>query len=222
MDLRETLIDLVTGLLSLALIISYEIWLRLRTNRDPLHSLSAATALARAAWVERIMASGEHIVAIQTLRNSVMTASFLASTSILVVIGLLNMAGQSKGSLAQFWHALNVFPEVHPALWTGKILLIVLVLLASFFCFTIAIRLFNHVGYLIALPGDDPLRSLPPSAVARVLNHAAAYLALGLRAYYLAVPALFWLFGPQFAVVASVVLIVLLARVDLAPRDRSA
>ena len=216
------MIDLVIGLASLALIVAYELWLRLRRNRDPLHSLSAATALARAAWVERIMATEEHILAVQTLRNSVMTASFLASTSILVVIGLLNLAGQSKGSLSQFWHALNVFPEVHPALWTAKILLIVLVLLVSFFCFTIAIRLFNHVGYLVALPGDDPLRSLPPAAVARVLNHAAGYLALGLRAYYFAVPALFWLFGPQFAAVVSVTLIVLLSRVDLAPRDRSA
>jgi uncharacterized membrane protein len=136
---------------------------------------------------------------------------------VLVIIGVLNLAGQSA-SLSSFWHALNVYPEVHSALWMSKIVLLVLALIVAFFCFTISVRLYNHVGYLIALPLEDVERTLPPAAVARVLNQAGHYLAVGLRAYYFSVPALFWLFGPQFVVVASAALIVVLWRIDRAPR----
>lgn len=214
---EATLVDLFAGLACLAALVAYQMWSRLAAKRDPRGSMAEVNALARAAWAERVMASGDHILAVQTLRNSTMTASFLASTAVLVVIGVLNLAAQG-GSLTAFWHALSVHPEVDPAAWTAKLMVLVVLLLAAFFCFTIAIRLFNHVGYLIALPPEDAGRALPPAGVGRVLNQAGSYLALGLRAYYFAVPALFWLFGPQFAVASTGVLIWVLARTDRAPR----
>lgn len=211
------LIDLFAGVACLAALVGYQLWSRVAARHDPRRYMSEVNALARAAWAEQVMASGDHLLAVQTLRNSTMTASFLASTAVLVVIGVLNLAAQG-GSLSAFWHALSVYPELDNAAWTAKILVLLLTLVAAFFCFTISIRLFNHVGYLIALPPDDTAGALSPAGVGRILNQAGSYLALGLRAYYFAVPALFWLFGPQFVVLATASLIAILVRTDRAPR----
>ena len=200
------------ALASFALLLGYEACLLLRLRRNPRYALVAVNAQIREAWVEHIMKKGDGILAVQTLRNSTMTATFLASTAAILVIGALNLAGTS-GSLAQFWHALNIFPEAHAGLWMTKLLVLVLILLVAFFCFTISIRLFHHVGYYIQVPADDP-RASTPKGVARLLNQAGGYLAFGLRAYYFAGATIFWLFGPQFMLVATLVLIAALLRID--------
>lgn len=46
-------------------------------------------AMARTAWVERIMQNEDGILAVQTLRNSTLVATFLASTAVLLIIGVL-------------------------------------------------------------------------------------------------------------------------------------
>ena len=208
-------IEIGAAVLSFAALLGYEAWLRMHLRDEPRYSLLAVNAQARAAWVEFVMAKGDAILAVQTLRNSTMTATFLASTAAILVVGALNMAW-TTGSLAHFWHALNVFPESHPELWMIKLLVLVLILLMAFFCFTISIRLFHHVGYLIQLPAGEP-RAMAPKGVARVLNQGGGYLALGLRAYYFAGVSIFWLFGPHFMLLATVVLISALLRIDRAP-----
>ncbi len=208
-------IEIGAACLSFAGLLGYEIWLRMAQKTDARHSLPAVNAKTREAWVRFIMAKGDGILAVQTLRNSTMTATFLASTAAILVIGVLNLAG-TPGPLAQFWRALSVFPEAHPELWMAKLFVLVLVLLAAFFCFTISIRLYHNVGYLIQLP-ENGLRVLGPEGVARVLNQAGGYLAFGLRAYYFAGATIFWLFGPQYMLIATAVLIVALLRIDRQP-----
>ena len=46
------------------------------------------------------------------------------------------------------------------------------------------------------------------------LNRAGRFYSIGMRAYYFAVPLVFWLFGPVFLVIASVGLVVALHRLD--------
>jgi uncharacterized membrane protein len=205
----DAAMDVGAAVLCALLLVGYE-W-QVRRQRDSLPSLNNA---ARSAWIEFVMAKGDAILVIQTLRNTTMAATFLASTALLVVIGVINIAGQT-GSLAGFWHALDVHPESYPALWMAKLLAIIFLLLAAFFFFTNSIRLLNHVGYLASLP-DNPKRVLQPDAVARIFNQAGSYFALGFRAYYFSVPAFMWLFGPFFVAAATLLLLVALARIDRA------
>ncbi len=208
-------IEIGAAAASFAVLLGYEGWLLMQIRRYPRYALIAVNAMAREAWVDFIIAKRDGILAVQTLRNSTMTATFLASTAAILVIGVLNMAG-TTGSLTHFWHALNVFPEQHPELWMIKLLVLVVVLLVAFFCFTISIRLFHHVGYHIQIPAADP-RAMAPKGVARILNQAGGYLAFGLRAYYFAGVTIFWLFGPQFMLLATAILIAALLRIDRAP-----
>jgi uncharacterized membrane protein len=192
--------------------------LRFKLKSDPLFTIQAVNATARAAWVKSIMSAGnKDVLAVQTLRNSIMGATFLSSTAVLLIIGTLTLSGQGE-NLGSTWHTLNMFESVHAELWLAKLLALLLDLFVAFFSFTVAIRLFNHVGYMINVPATLNHKSLSPQHVALHLNRAGACYAFGMRAYYIAVPLVFWLFGPQFMLLSTLVLIPILFYLDRAPK----
>lgn len=211
----------IAGLAASALILAaYQIYLRRRTRQDPAYTVQAVNALARAAWVETVMRERRDILAVQTLRNSTMAATFLASTAVLLIIGVLTLSGQGD-KLSTTWHALNLVGATHTELWLTKILLMLLDLLVAFFSFAQSIRLFHHVGYLLAIPIEAGHEFALPKHVAAQLNRAGRFYSIGTRAYHFTVPLLFWLFGPQFLFGTTIILVFALYHLDRAPRRDS-
>lgn len=212
-------LELLALAVSLVLIGGYHLYLRIRLARDPNYTVQAVNREARRRWVSHIMGSeSRSVLGVQTLRNSTMAATFLASTAVLLIMGTLSLTGQAD-KLAATWHALNFGGVMHVGLWITKLLALVADFFVAFFAFSMAIRLFNHVGYQLGVPAQEDGRpaALRPEAVALHLNRAGQYYSVGMRAYYFAVPLVFWLFGPYFLIAASVVLILVLFRVDPMP-----
>jgi len=210
--------DLVGAGASLVLLVLYHAFLRIKLRGDPLYTIQAVNALARAAWVESVMTAGnKDVLAVQTLRNSIMGATFLSSTSVLLIIGVLTLSGQG-GNLGTTWHSLNIFGATHAELWLTKLLALLLDMLVAFFSFAQAIRLYHHVGYMINVPMTMKHRALTPQHVALHLNRAGKFYAVGMRAYYVSVPLVFWLFGPHFMLLSTVILIPILFYLDRAPK----
>ena len=202
---------------SFVLLAGYHLFLRIRLKSDPLFTIQAVNATARAAWVETVMSAGnKDVLAVQTLRNSIMGATFLSSTAVLLIIGTLTLSGQGE-NLTSTWHTLNMFGAARAELWLTKLLALLLDLFVAFFSFAVAIRLFNHVGYMINVPATLNHKALSPQHVALHLNRAGACYALGMRAYYIAVPLVFWLFGPHFMLISTLLLIPILYYLDRAP-----
>ncbi len=81
-----------------------------------------------------------------------------------------------------------------------------------------AIRIYNHVGYMINVPFSLNHKAITPQHVALHLNRGGNYYYIGMRAFYFLVPLVFWLFGPHFMLVATIGLIMVLYRIDRAPR----
>ncbi len=203
---------------SITLLVAYHVFLRFKLRTDPLYTIQAVNALARAAWVETVMTSAnKDVLAVQTLRNSIMGATFLSSTAVLLIIGVLTLSGQGD-KLESTWQALNVFGATHAELWLTKLIALLLDMLVAFFSFAQAIRLFHHVGYMINVPMTKEHRAFTPPHVALHLNRAGAFYAIGMRAYYIAVPLVFWLFGPHFMLLSTIVLIPILFYLDRAPK----
>lgn len=210
--------DLYTFAICGLLLIIYHLYLRHRTRKNPQYTVQAVNKLARTAWVETIMAEGKpDVIAVQTLRNSTMAATFLASTAVLLIIGVLSLSGQGE-RLSGTWHALNLVGTTRTDLWLGKLLILLVDLFVAFFSFSMSVRVYNHVGYMINVPIKLNHRSISPRHVAAHLNQAGKYYSIGMRAYYFLVPLVFWLFGPHFMLVSTILLIAVLSRIDRAPK----
>lgn len=211
--------DLISILISGLLLLAYHVYLRMRLRRNPQYTFQSVTHAARTAWVSAIMADdSKGILGVQTLRNSTMAATFFASTAVLLIMGTLTLSGQSE-RLTSSWQQLDLFGSPHPGVWIAKVLFLLVAFLAAFFNFAMAVRLFHHVGYLLAVPREQRPAAVTPRSVALHLNRAGRHYSFGMRAYYFAVPLVFWLFGPQFMVAATLVLIGVLYRVDRAPQS---
>lgn len=209
--------DIVGFGASLVLLISYQSYLRYRLKRNPGYTVQDVNNLVRSAWVEEIMRRRDGILAVQTLRNSMTAAVFLASTAVLMIIGVLTLSEQGD-KLRTTWQALDVFGAAGSRLWLTKMLLLLVDLLFAFFSFAMAIRLFHHVGYMINAPQGGNLAAASPAHVSAHLNRAGRFYSIGMRAYYYTVPLLLWLFGPHFMFAGTVALVISLYYLDRAPR----
>ncbi len=208
--------DFFALIFSVVTFVGYQIYVNRKSRGDPHYSIQQMISAARVAWVETVMLERRDILAVQTLRNSIMAATFLASTGILLIIGVLTLSEQGD-KLSSAWHSLNFIGHVAQQIWLVKLLAMLLDLLVAFFSFAMAIRLFHHTGYLINVPvGSRDFAQ--PHCVAAQLNRAGRFYSIGMRAYYLLVPLLFWLFGPHFLVMATLLLVWVLYHLDRSPR----
>jgi uncharacterized membrane protein len=171
-------LDLFSFALSVLLLAAYHWYLAHKTRLHPEYTVQAVNRIARTAWVETIMREeGKEVLAVHTLRNSTMAATFLASTAVLFIIGVLPLSGQGD-KLEGTWHALN-FGSRHSGLWMVKLLLLLLDLFVAFFSFSMAVRVFNHVGYLINVPVTLDHKVISPAHVAVHLNRASKFHSIG-------------------------------------------
>lgn len=216
--LKSSTNDLVSFLVSVLLVAAYHIFLRYKIRHEPTYTVQAVNRIARTAWVETIMQNDKNaVLAVQTLRNSTMAATFLASTAVLMIIGVLTLTEQGE-KLEAAWHTLNVVGAINPVVWMVKLIFLLLDLFVAFFSFSMSIRIFNHVGYLINVPLSLNHKMITPAHVATHLNRAGRFYSLGMRAYYFLVPLVFWLFGPHFMLVSTIGLLMVLYRIDRAPK----
>src|SRR5690606_25086326 len=139
--------ELIAAAIAVLLVGGYQLFLHLRLRKDPLYTVQAVNALARAAWVQSVMAdTRKDVLAVQTLRNSIMGPTFLASTAVLLIIGTLTLSAQGS-DLSSAWHVLNIGGVRGTEYFVAKLLLLLLDFFVGFFAFTMAIRMFIHVGY---------------------------------------------------------------------------
>ena len=207
-------VDAVALAVSVLTVAGYYALLRLRMRRDPLYSIHAANEIARRLWVLGVMKSpGKDVMAVQTLRNFIMAAVFLASTASLLIMGTLTLSGQAE-TLSKTWHTLNAYGSHSSTLWIVKVLCLLVDFIVAFFSFTMTVRLTNHVLFMINVPDTGAHEALAPEQVAARLNRAGTYFSLGMRAFFFSVPLVFWLFGPALLFVATVGVIVSLNYLD--------
>jgi uncharacterized membrane protein len=211
---REFAPDLAAFAASATMIGIYYGFLWLRVRRDPTYTIHGVNEIARSLWVANVMNNpAKDVMAVQTLRNFIMGASLMASTATLLIIGTLTLSGQAE-NIARSWHALNVVGSHAAELWIIKVLALLLDFIIAFFAFAMAVRLVNHVVFMLNVPQHDAHHSLSPHNVARRLNRAGNLFAIGMRAFFFAVPLVFWLFGPAFLIVATAGLVLTLYHLD--------
>jgi uncharacterized membrane protein len=214
-------IEITAYIFFLALVGGYHLYLRWRLRHDKAFTIQSVNRAAREAWVENIMSDKSiGILGVQTLRNSTMAATFLASTAILLIMGVLNLM-QKGGSEDSMLHSLQSGLLASGNIEEIKLLILLVTFFWAFFSFSMAVRMYNHVGYLINSTNSKLEFCPTPNYVSRMLNRSGKYYSYGMRAYYLSVPMVFGMFSPYYLIAASIVLIIVLYNVDRAPDTRA-
>lgn len=170
----------------------------------------------RRIWMERMMQRENRIVDSQLVGHTIHSVTFFASTTMLVLAGLLGVFGGLDHVYAVV-SELSFTVRTSKQFFEAKILLLIGLFIYAFFKFTWAVRQFN---YLVALIGSAPLapvaepeRSATAGAVSTILGQAIASFTAGLRAYYFALAVLAWFIQPWlFAALTTWMLGVLINR----------
>lgn len=192
--------------LSFGMLLTYHLVLVWQIRTAPLTVTLGLARRIRTLWVRTIMEGRQDILAVQTLRNWTMGATFLSSASILLGLGAVNLAFMAERT--------GELPAGDHALWMSKLAALGVLFLSSFFSFTIAVRYFNHVGMMITLLDREHNPGFPPEAVQSILERGATQYSLGMRLLYHSIPLSLWLFGPWWLLAGSVALIVALVWLD--------
>ncbi|MGQ9365908.1 DUF599 domain-containing protein [Azospirillum sp. A39] len=167
-------------------------------------------------WMARMLQRENRIMDSTLVGHTMQSCTFFASTTMLVIAGLI-------GSLGAVDLAHGIVGDLSFTVATSrqffemKILMLAGIFTFAFFKFTWALRQYN---YCCALIGSAPLPPLPHDEREGMAVHLAAALTLavtafngGLRAYYFALAALGWFFGPwPFILGSGAVVAVLLRR----------
>ncbi|MDH3239749.1 MAG: DUF599 domain-containing protein [Alphaproteobacteria bacterium] len=197
------------------LLAAYHLFLVREVRLRPDRTAIGHANRSRQIWVRNVMEERRDILAVQALRNWNMAASFLASTSILLAIGILSFLIHSD-DVPDILYRLNFFGSRIEVYFTFKVLILALCFFAAFFSFSLALRYFNHVSIDITLPVTEDTRETLGIAAA-LFDRGAHHYTVGMRAYYLAIPVTFWFFGPIWLFIAALALIAILYRLDHVP-----
>jgi uncharacterized membrane protein len=163
------------------------------------------TMAARRAWLRKVMSTpGHELLAVQTVRNSLMAASLMATTAALGVAGALSV-GKEAGALG---HALSEWLMGETAHWVAfKTALLAASLTVAFLLFSLSVRFYQRVSYTLAgLQGEDTV--LLERGASELMRGAAFYRA-GWRAFYAALAGAAWFFGTWPMCLVAVLAVVL-------------
>jgi len=164
-------------LASLLLLVGYELRVWVIGRRNPARMARSAHARLRTEWVKAMSGQpGFEIVAVQALRNSLMSATISASTAALAVMGAVSLSGGALAANLGHWSAAG---SLHTALQA----LLVLALFASYVCSAMAMRYYGHASFVMSMPVASPERlSLNPAAAEHVRRAGLLY-SWGLRLF---------------------------------------
>ncbi|XP_016178598.1 uncharacterized protein LOC107621067 [Arachis ipaensis] len=153
----------------------------------------------------------KNILAVQSLRNTIMGSTLMATTSILL----------SSGLAAVISSTYSIKKPLDDALYGGhgefmvalKYVTLLIFFLFSFFCHSLSIRFINQVNILINTPQDE-MSLVTPDYVNEILEKGFVLNTVGNRIFYAALPLLLWIFGPVLVFLCSITMIPVLYNLD--------
>lgn len=175
-----------------------------RAKRVP--GLVTRLDLYRRRWMEQVAQREIRIGDVSILANLSNGSTFFASTTLLILGGLLALLGTTE-KVASIVSELPFNKASPERLWDIKILLLTGIFIFAFFKFTWSLRLYQFLSVLIggASPhdGDQADREVFVRRGGATASLAAESFNNGLRAYYFALAAMTWFLNPWIWMVST-------------------
>jgi uncharacterized membrane protein len=178
---------------------------------------SQMTALRRA-WMHRLLRRENRIVDSTLVGHTIHSAAFFASTTMLVLAGLIGVLGSADRVYVAIAN-ISVLLGGGQRQFEWKLILLIGIFIYAFFKFTWALRQFNYFCAVIGSAPDAPADQAEGEAyatrMAAVLTQAVRELNAGVRAYYFAFAAFGWFIHPIAFIAATLLMVGVLARRQL-------
>ena len=176
----------------------YQLYFAAEVRRRPLQTVRGTMQRVRRSWVAAHQGKG--MLPVNTLRDVIKSAQWFASSALLVAVG-------ACGFLASSETVLN-------SVLRAKIACFIAACGLTFIFFMHSTRYYTHVSFMINCHEVDGVL-MTEEAVYRMVARAADMWGHGMRCQiFVALPALFWIFGPAYLVVAQLLIVVVMAQLD--------
>lgn len=174
---------------------------RLIEQRRP--SLSVIMSIQRRRWVANAARRESPLDAILS-GNLMQSVSFLASTSVLLILAVFTGFGQLEGLQASLAAVSLGRPYTIAEMQVHLVVMLGIFVLA-FFAFTLALRQFNHFCIMLGAIDHQSMASEDEiDAIAQLNSLAARNFNNGLRAFYFAVASVAWFAADWLAILVSI------------------
>lgn len=176
-------------------------------------------------WMQRVMLRDIRVGDAALIANLERNVSFLASTTILILAGLLTLFSVSS-EITNFVERIPFSLNSSYLSIQLKILLLVVIFVYAFFTFTWSMRQYGFCSIVLGgapLPDEgsvgDKERDDYAFYAARVIDLAGLSYNNGLRAYYFALSVLAWFINPYLFILASSFVVAVLYRREFKSRS---
>jgi uncharacterized membrane protein len=173
------------------------------------HSILAATNAVRRQWMLQATHRQVRVLDGVVIQNLSTSPSFFASTTILIIGGLLAMLGTDKAS--ELVRDLPFAARTSTLIFDVKLILLLGIFVYTFFRCTWSMRQYTFGALLVAAApeaerfiSEGLSREEFADKAGRIVGLAAETFNDGLRGYYFAFAAIGWFFSPVIFVVATV------------------
>ena len=201
----------LAALATVAVLVGYEVALALAQRRSPERLARTAHATLRQEWFAEVSKQkGSEILAVQTLRNSLMSATMTASTAVLGLMATVTLAAPSLH--LGFGEATAGTPGLTARLALELVLMGLL--FASLVSSAMAVRYYNHAGFIGAMPVGSDARQRWTEAGTAYVRRAGILYSWGLRHLLLVAPILASILYPAAGPVAAGVVVAVLFGFD--------
>lgn len=211
-----SLYDTIALIIFISCTLFYHIYYYYKVARLPKYIFKGKINIIRRTWVENMLKPGHAIVAVQSLRNIHMAASFLASSSILFIGSILYLIFNIEQTAGIITGKEGTITIPHYLIFFKLIALMVMFLL-SLLNFSLCIRLLNYLVILIGASPEVIEETMGMSAVdyiTRMFSRAGIHYTFGIRGFYYTVPLIVWFWGTWLFIAFTLLVLLLTLKLD--------
>jgi uncharacterized membrane protein len=217
--LEQDGLNLLAGIWFLVCFNGYMRYAKARSYRSSATSPSLASEMHRyrCQWMEKVLSREMRVADIAAIANLEKSVSFFASTTMLILAGLITTLGSTEKAI-DLISALPFALTTHRAEWELKIIMLIILFAYAFFKFTWSLRQYGFVTIMIGcapIPTDqcsDKEKEEFTKRMASMASMAANNFNIGLRTYYFSISMLTWFIHPVFFIFSASLVVYILFR----------
>ena len=189
----------------------YQLLLAVAERRNPERIARSSHARLRAIWFDAIARrEGSEILAVQTLRNSLMSATMTASTAALALMGSITLSAPAFNAMAADGIGLSDFLSPRHVLELVLLLFLFVSLLAS----VMSVRYYTHASFIAGMPADAQEKRLWIPIGEHYVRKAGLFYSTGLRYFVLIAPVVVGIVHPLAGPLAAILVTAVLYSLD--------